>query len=101
MTYTLASDSLASFTASTDSPARAAAVITPSDSADLSPYAKALKCNADGDIYVLPVGNYAAGNTTPVRLSVNAGEYVPVQVARIFATGTTLTTAGDIVALYQ
>ncbi len=98
MTYTAASDPYGRHAQDAETPARAASPVTPSDSTDLSPYAKALKCNAAGTLYVLPVGNYQAGNVTPVKLVVSAGEYVPIQVARVFATSTTVT---DLVALYQ
>ena len=99
MPYTEASDRFLSYARTADSPARDPQIVTPSDTVDLAPYAKALKCNADGVISILPVGAYAKGGTTPISFTVQAGEYVPVQVARVFATGTTLTNVGDIVAL--
>lgn len=98
MPYTISSDLSAASNPGAHTPARAAVAITPSDTVDLAPYAKALKCNTAGNLYVLPVANYQAGSTTPVRLVVTAGEYVPVQVARVFATSTTVS---DIVALSQ
>lgn len=99
MSYTESSDRFVTYARTADSPARDPQIVTPSDTVDLVPYAKALKCNADGTIYILPVGAYRAGVLTPVPWVVQAGEYVPVQVARVFLTGTTLTTSGDIVAL--
>lgn len=97
MAYLATSDLLSNLSASSASPARSAAVITASDTVDLAPYAKAIKCNTGGNVMVIPVANYQAGNLTPVKFTVLAGEYIPVQVARVMATGTTAT---DLVALY-
>lgn len=82
----------------TGNPAKGLASVTLSDTVDLPKYAKALKCNAAGTIYVLPTANYRAGDETSYKLVVVAGEYVPIEVARVFATGTTLA-ASDIIAL--
>lgn len=82
----------------TDIPAKGLATVTLSDTIDLPKYAKALKCNAAGTIYVLPTANYRAGSETSYKLVVTAGEYVPIEVARVFATGTTVA-AADIIAL--
>jgi len=79
-------------------PARNAFYPTPSDTDDLPVYARSLKINTAGTIYVLPVEAYKNGVLTPIKLVVSAGEVVPMQIARIFATDTTLVAAGDIVA---
>lgn len=82
----------------TGAPAKALASVTRSDTVDLPKYAKSLKCNAAGTISVLPVDNYRAGNETSYSLVVSAGEYVPIEVARVFLTGTSLADS-EIVAL--
>ena len=97
MPYNPAFDSLSSLMPSASSPARHAQAIIPSDTVDLPTYAKAIKCNAAGHVMILPVAAYQSGVLTPVKFTVTAGEYIPVQVARVFATGTTAT---DLVALY-
>lgn len=70
-----------------------------SDTEDLPIYAKALKCNAAGTLYILPVEAYKKGILTPVKWVAAAGEVIPGQVARVFSTNTTLSAASDIIAL--
>lgn len=82
----------------TSNPAKGLASVSLSDTIDLPKYAKALKCNSGGSISILPTANYRAGSETPFTLVVNVGEYVPIEVARVFSTGTTLP-AADIIAL--
>lgn len=74
-------------------PARRAAVVTPGDAADLSPWAKALYLGQGGDLKLIP-----AGGGDAVTLKNHPAGYVPVQAKRVFATGTT---AAHIVALYD
>jgi hypothetical protein len=72
-----------------------AIAITPSDATDLTTYAKALYVGVAGDVRVLPVSN---GDGAPVTFKNHPVGYAPVQVRRVFATGTT---AGDIVGLVE
>lgn len=74
-------------------PARKAAVVTPGDATDLSPYAKALYLGQGGDLKIIP-----AGSDDPVTLKNHPAGYVAVQARRVYATGTT---AAHIVALYD
>lgn len=76
-------------------PARGAAAVTPSDTVDLSVWAKALYVGEAGDLSVIPAGD---GALTAVTLRNHPVGYAPVQVRRVLATGTT---AGDIVALFD
>lgn len=97
MPYTQANDPNWN-TLDNSAPAKALASVTLSDTVDLPKYAKSLKCNSAGTIFVLPTANYRAGDETARRLVVNLGEYVPVEVARVFLTGTTVP-AADIIAM--
>lgn len=76
-----------------DAPARQAAAVTPNDSVDLSPYAKALFLGGGGDVVLIP-----AGGETAVTLKAHGPGYVAVQARRVLATGTT---AQHIVALFD
>lgn len=73
--------------------ARSAAAVTPSDTTDLTIYAKALWIGGDGTLTVIPVDNT---DNAPVTFAVPQGVF-PVQVRRVLSTGTTAT---GIVALY-
>ncbi len=81
--------------------ARDAFPVVISDTEDLPVYAKSLKANAAGTLYILPVEAYKKGILTPVKWVATAGEVIPVSVARVFATNTTLNAAGDIIALTE
>lgn len=74
-------------------PARRAIVVVPHDVNDLAEYPKALRVNGAGTLRILPSKN---ADADAITLTVVAGEYVPIQVRRVFATGTTAT---GIVAL--
>lgn len=76
-------------------PARAGATVTPSDSVDLSIWAKALYVGQAGDVCVIPAG---ADALEAITLRNHPVGYAPVQVRRVLETGTT---AGDIVALFD
>lgn len=78
---------------SPDAPARKAVAVTPSDSVDLAPYAKALFLGGGGDVVLIP-----AGGDTAVTLKAHGPGYVAVQARRVLATGTT---AQHIVALFD
>jgi len=71
--------------------------VTPNDSADLAlGTCRALYVGAAGDISIDDLTGEAAGESV-VFVGVTAGSILPVQTARVNATGTTAT---SIVALY-
>lgn len=71
-----------------------AAVVTPSDTADLAPWARGFQITTDGAVTVTT----AAGNTVTFPAGTFAPQTpVPLAVRRVWATGTT---AGRIVAFY-
>lgn len=74
-------------------PARRAETVTPSDTTDLTAYAKALYVGQAGDLKILPVG---VDDSSPVTLKNHPIGYVPIQTRRVLSTGTT---AAHIVAL--
>jgi hypothetical protein len=74
-------------------PARRAAAVTPSDASDLPQVAKALYLGGGGDLAIVPADGPGA-----VVLKDHAPGYVPIQVRRVLATGTT---AADVVALFD
>jgi len=86
-------DAHAHRTPSAAAPARRAAAVTPNDGADLPQVAKALYLGGGGDLAIVP-----ADGTGAVVLKDHAPGYVPVQVRRVLATGTTAT---DLVALFD
>jgi len=94
MPYEAARDPLAGMSASLTSPTRTLRIVTPSDSEDLSVYAKALWVSVPADIAaatvrVTPLG---AADGTHVDLShITPGlqPLPPVQVRRVWASGTT------------
>lgn len=73
-------------------PAHDAAAVTPSDSGQLSPVARALYIGAGGDVKVT-----MEGGTDITFAEVLGGTILPVKATKVFATGTTAT---DIIALY-
>ena len=76
-------------------PARRAAMVTPSDTVDLTAYAKALYVGAAGNVRVLTVGGEDGDAVTFANHPVG---WLPVQVRRVMATGTTAT---QIVAAFD
>lgn len=82
---------------SASSPARNAAAVTPSNTVDLSLYAKALFVGVAGDITLVPAGDSSASGTGILFSNVPVG-WFPVQVRRVNSTGTTAT---NIVAVYD
>ncbi len=76
-------------------PARRAAAITPSDTVDLTAYAKALYVGGAGNVRVLTVG---AEDWDAVTFANHPVGWLPVQVRRVLATGTTAT---QIVAAFD
>lgn len=83
-------------------PARLALAVTPSDTKDLTDatgdampaYAKALYIGVAGNVTVVTAGRSSDDNT--VTFTAHPAGYMPVQVRRVLATGTTAT---NIVAL--
>ena len=76
-------------------PARRAAAVTPSDTADLPTYPKALYVGATGNVRVLTV---VAEDADAVTFANHPVGWLPVQVRRVMATGTTAT---QIVAAFD
>lgn len=74
------------------SPARHAAAVTPSDSANLPTSSKRLWVGGAGNVKVTTVGGDVVTYT-----AVPAGTYLKVRAQQVFATGTTAT---NIVAEY-
>jgi hypothetical protein len=89
MPYTPSSDPFATNSSSPTTPARRAAAVTPSDSADLAIYAKALWIGGAGSVAIIPVGN--ADGDSVVIAGCPAGALLPIQVRRVLTTGTTAT----------
>jgi hypothetical protein len=77
-----------------ESPASHAAVVTPSDSDDLSDAARGLYIGVAGDLKVTTVG----GDIVEFR-GLQGGSVLPVSVKKVFATGQTGTIASAILAL--
>ena len=90
-----AQDQYAQGSTDVESQARGAVAITPSDTVDLAPYAKALYIGVAGNVKVIPLTNADDAAVTFYNHPVG---YMPVQVRRVYATGTTAT---NIVGLYN
>ncbi|QYC09059.1 spike base protein, RCAP_Rcc01079 family [Brevundimonas nasdae] len=88
-------DGLLSHGRDASGPARRAATVTPSDASDLPNYAKALYVGAAGNVRVLPTG---AQDAEAVTFANHPVGWLPVQVRRVLATGTT---AAQIVAVFD
>lgn len=73
-------------------PQKRAVVVTPNDSTDLTYWANALYIGTDGDVYLDTTG----GDTNVPFLGLKSGTILPVEVTRVRATNTTVT---SIVAL--
>lgn len=94
MPYDPARDPLKGLAASLSSPARRLVLVTPSDSTDLDPYAKAMwvfvpetVSGGVGTVRILCVGA-ADGETLDVKALPGLQPLPPVQVRRVLATGT-------------
>ena len=74
------------------SPAVMCANLTPNDSADLDPYARALRIGVTGDVTIQNIRGESV-----LFEGVQAGETLPCTVKRLMATGTDAT---NIVAWY-
>ena len=88
-------DGLLNHGRSAGGPARRARAVTPDDGADLPVYAKALYLGVAGSVRVLTVD---APDGEAVVFANHPAGYLPLQVRRVLATGTT---AGQIVALFD
>lgn len=93
-TYDPTLDPYASRSISVNSAARNAVAVTPSDTANLAPYAKSLYIGVAGDVTVVMVN--AADDTDTVLFKAAPVGVLPIQVRRVMSTGTTAT---NIVAL--
>lgn len=99
MTYTAANDpvKLATNQAPSGKARRAAETyalahaITPSDTVDLTAYAGGLIVTVAGNLKILPSQNADAATVT--FTAVVAGQVIPIQTRRVFATGTTASVA--------
>lgn len=92
MPYNAANDPWAN--APTDNPdilGGSGAPITPSDTADLTTYAKAIVVTVAGNLVILPVKN--ADGTTITFTGSAVGFIPPYRVRRVMATGTTASVA--------
>lgn len=78
-----------------DAPAWTAEEVTPSDSVNLTTWARALWVGSAGNLKVIMAGD--ATNTPVTFRGVKAGVWMPIQVKRVYATGTS---ASDIVAVF-
>ena len=77
-----------------------AAAVTPSDTADIPSVSTATGKNFGCVLYVGSTGNLkveTVGGDEVTLVNVNSGTFVPVQVKKVFATGTTVT---NVIALW-
>lgn len=88
-------DGLLNYGRDASGPARRAGAVTPSDTVDLTTYAKALYVGAAGNVRVLTVG---AEDGDAVTFANHPVGWLPVQVRRVLATGTAAT---QIVAAFD
>lgn len=86
-----ASDNFANVQDAFDGPARAAEVVSPDDSTDLTNVSRALWVGTGGDLVVI-----MQNGDTVTFANVPNGSLLPIAVSRVKST---LTTADDIVAL--
>ena len=76
-------DNFAGFAASLTSPGEVHYVVVPSDSNDLDPRPRALKCIAAGNVAVRDL------NGTDIIYPMEAGEVLEFRAIRVLASGTT------------
>lgn len=91
MPYDKTQDPLTTFSATQGNFGSLGRNVTPSDSVDLAPYAKALVVTVAGNLVILPVQN--ADNASITFTGLQAGQLIPYRVRRVFATGTTASVA--------
>ena len=85
-------DPFATTASSLDSPARAAADVTPNDFADLATTSRAIYVGTGGNLAV-----EMADGSAVTFAGVVAGSVLPLRVAKVRSTGTT---AGGLIALW-
>lgn len=78
-------DNFAGFAASLTSPGEIHYMVTPSDTSDLDPRPRALKCVAAGNVAIRDVTG------TDIVYPMEAGEVLEFRAIRVLATGTTAT----------
>ncbi len=78
-------DNFAGFATSLTSPGEVHYVVAPSDTSDLNPRPRALKCLTAGDVAIRDIAG------TVVVYPVEAGEVLEFRAVRILASGTTAT----------
>jgi len=92
MPYQAARDPLGGMSASLTSPTRNLRLVTPSNTEDLDPYAKALWVSVPGEataiVRVTPVGA-ADGTSVDIHVPPGLQPLPPCQVRRVWASGTT------------
>ena len=76
-------DNFAGFAAGLTSPGETHYVVSPSDTADLDPRPRALKCIASGNVAVRD------GGGTDITYPVEVGDILEFRAVRVLATGTT------------
>ncbi|MFG1464232.1 hypothetical protein V5F77_15180 [Xanthobacter sp. DSM 24535] len=96
MPYDSARDPVRGLAASASSPARVLRVLAPSDTADLDPYAKSLWLYVPPDVAgglatvrVTAVGAASDADTVELRALSGLQPLPPVQIRRVWSTGTT------------
>lgn len=87
-------DPYASQVGGLESPGTKSAVITPDDDNDLGTVAKVIYCEEAGDVAFITTGG------TTDTWAVAANSYIRLRVARVKATGTTVS-AGTLHAIYD
>lgn len=81
-------DTFPQFTPELNSPATHAALVTPSDSADLATVSRYIAISAAGTLKVTTMG----GDTVTIPSgAIAAGQLVPLRVSRVWNTGTSAT----------
>lgn len=91
MPYDASKDKYAGQTADAYSYGAKGAVVVPSDTVDLDPYAKSIVVTAAGNLVILPAANDDGATITFTDCGV--GFSPPYRVRRVMATGTTATVA--------
>lgn len=91
MVYDPAKDPVQSFRNSHGNFGSVGRVVTPNDSTDLDPYAKAVVVTAAGNLVILPVQN--ADGTTITFTACPVGFVPPYRVRRVLSTGTSASVA--------
>lgn len=94
MPYDASRDPARTLTPSASSPARLMRRLTPSDTLDLTVYAKSLWAYVpatltEATVRLTPTGAAADGETVDVLMAAGLQPLPPLQVRRVWATGTT------------